>query len=257
MSVFGAYARYYELLYRDKDYAGEARFVHELLEKHAPGAESVLELGCGAGNHAACLAEMGYRIDGVDRSAEMLEKARARAGSLPPEEAERLAWFEGDIRSFRTGGEYDAVLSLFHVISYLPDNAGLRAAFATAAAHLKPGGVFLFDCWYGPTVLSEPPEVRVKRMEDENIRVTRICEPELLENDNGVIVNYTVFVEDRRTQAYTQLAESHRMRYLFKPEIEAFFAEAGMETVAACEWITGKPLGSHTFAACFAGRKLP
>ena len=32
MSVFSAYAKYYNLLYKDKDYAGEARYIHELIQ---------------------------------------------------------------------------------------------------------------------------------------------------------------------------------------------------------------------------------
>ena len=44
MSVFDGYARYYNLLYRDKDYAAEARHVHDIIQKHASGARSILEL---------------------------------------------------------------------------------------------------------------------------------------------------------------------------------------------------------------------
>ena len=38
MSVFGTYARYYDLLYKDKDYTSEALFVESLLARHAPRA---------------------------------------------------------------------------------------------------------------------------------------------------------------------------------------------------------------------------
>ena len=57
MSVFGGYSRYYDLLYRDKDYAGEVAFVHGIIDEHAPQAQSLLDLGCGTGAHAAILAE--------------------------------------------------------------------------------------------------------------------------------------------------------------------------------------------------------
>jgi hypothetical protein len=38
LSIFAAYSRYYDLLYRDKDYAGEARHVFDLLARHAPAS---------------------------------------------------------------------------------------------------------------------------------------------------------------------------------------------------------------------------
>jgi hypothetical protein len=40
LSVFAGYYRYYDLLYRDKDYAAEVRCVHDILRKHAPGVHS-------------------------------------------------------------------------------------------------------------------------------------------------------------------------------------------------------------------------
>jgi len=44
-AVFNDYARYYDLLYRDKDYAAEAEYVAGLIQKFHPSAQSILELG--------------------------------------------------------------------------------------------------------------------------------------------------------------------------------------------------------------------
>ena len=81
MDVFNLYARYYNLLYKEKDYAGEAEYVHKLIQKYQPGAKSILDLGCGTGRHDILLAEKGYSVTGVDRSEEML--AVANSNSLP------------------------------------------------------------------------------------------------------------------------------------------------------------------------------
>ena len=51
-SVFSSYARYYDLLYRDKDYAAEAEYVASLIRKFHPAARSIIELGSGTGIHA-------------------------------------------------------------------------------------------------------------------------------------------------------------------------------------------------------------
>ncbi|MFM6580781.1 MAG: class I SAM-dependent DNA methyltransferase, partial [Dolichospermum sp.] len=75
MTVFGNYSRYYDLLYQDKDYLAEAKFIHDLIQTHAPSAKTILELGCGTGRHAELLANYGYQIHGVDRSLEMLNSA--------------------------------------------------------------------------------------------------------------------------------------------------------------------------------------
>lgn len=220
--VFDIYARYYDLMYRDKDYVAEAEYVASRIREHAPQAKRILELGCGTGAHAEHLARMGYTIHGVDLSEAMLARAEARKASLPPEVAARLSFSLGDVRTVRKGETNDVVISLFHVMSYQTTNADLEAAFRTAAVHLKPGGLFLFDFWYGPAVLTQKPEVRVKRLEDDKIKVTRIAEPVMHVNENVVDVNYTVFIELKATGEVEQVSETHRMRYLFLPELSYF-----------------------------------
>lgn len=251
MTVFRNYARYYDLLYHDKDYVGEAKFIHQLIQTHAPDAQNILELGCGTGNHAVLLAKEGYQIQGVDFSGEMLQKASDRLSQLPTELASKLEFSQGDIRSVRLDKQFDVVLSLFHVISYQTTNEDLLAAFATVKEHLKPGGIFIFDVWYGPTVLSDRPTVRVKRLEDEEINVTRIAEPVMHPNDNLVDVNYQVFITDKSSGAVEELQETHKMRYLFQPEIELFLANSNLKSVDYREWMTNNLPGFNTWGVYF------
>lgn len=254
MSVFGNYARYYNLLYRDKDYAGEAEFMHQLLQTYAPSTQSILELGCGTGNHALLLAKSGYAVHGVDLSFQMLQQASDRVSQLPQELVSKLAFSQGDIRTIRLDRKFDAIVSLFHVISYQTTNQDLQATFATAKAHLKPGGVFIFDYWYGPAVLSDRPNIRIKRLEDEEIGITRIAEPLMHPNQNLVDVNYQVFIKDKNTGAVEELQETHRMRYLFKPEIELLFTDLQLEPIECREWMSNREPGFDTWGVYFVGR---
>jgi SAM-dependent methyltransferase len=254
LSVFAAYSRYYDLLYRDKDYAGEARYVASLIKRHTSGAANVVEIGCGTGGHARELAALGFHVHGVDRSAGMLEAAEAKLDSIEPEIRARMRFSQGDARSVRLGEKADAVISLFHVMSYQTSNADLTSAFATAKAHLNAGGVFVFDCWYGPAVLVERPSVTVKRLEDVAVSITRIAEPTMNSAQNTVDVNYTVLVYDRKTTQVETLRETHRMRYLFRPEIELLLEANEMSLVTSHEWMTENPPGPHTWAACFVAR---
>ncbi|RYG29442.1 MAG: class I SAM-dependent methyltransferase [Burkholderiales bacterium] len=219
-AVFDAYAAYYDLLYRDKDYAAEAAYVAALVRSRRPGAVRILELGCGTGAHAEHLVRLGFEVVGVDLSEPMLVQARARRDALPAELSRRLSFGPGDVRTLRLGERFDAVISLFHVISYQTSNDELDCAFSTAAEHLGQDGVFLFDYWYGPAVLTQRPSVRVRRIEGEQARVQRIAEPDIDTETNVVMVNYSVSVEDRANGATYALVESHPLRYLFLPEID-------------------------------------
>ena len=246
--VFDAYSRYYDLLYRDKDYAGEAAYVAAHLRRLSPSATHILELGCGTGAHAEPLARVGFRVHGVDRSETMLARAQARKAALPAETGARLSFGPGDARTVRTGEHYDAVISLFHVMSYQATDADLEAAFATAAAHLRPEGLFLFDFWYGPAVLAQRPELRVKRLEDAAIRVTRIAEPALDEAAGTVDVRYDVFVEEKASGRIAEVRETHRMRYLSLPELARLRGGAFAERTSVA-WMSEREPGPGDWAA--------
>ena len=222
--VFDGYGRYYDLLYQDKDYPTESAYVLSRIRSYCPQASRILELGCGTGAHAVALAREGMSVHGVDRSDSMLERGRERIEREPPEIRSRLRIAPGDIRSVRTGKECDAVISLFHVVSYLNIDQALALAFETAAAQLHPGGLLLFDFWYGPAVLSQKPDVRVKRLSDQECAITRIAEPKLRSAENIVDVNYSLFIEEKASGLITRLQETHSMRYLFLPELSKLSA---------------------------------
>lgn len=250
---FNAYAAYYDLIYRDKDYASETRYVESLIQRHCPGAREVLELGCGTGIHAVELARRGYAVMGVDRSSEMTTRAGQRAATAISRDGVPPVFSTGDLRDFRAQRKFDAVISLFHVMSYQVANRDLAAAMATAAEHLRPGGLFLFDCWYGPGVLTDPPVVRVLRLEDEASRVTRIAEPEHRPNENRVDVHYDIRVE--RADGTDSIRETHPMRYLFAPEVDLMLELAGMERVGLYAWMRETAPDASTWNACFVAAR--
>jgi len=250
MTVFGErYVRYYDLLYGDKNYAEEASYLDRLIRERCPGAVSLLELGSGTGKHAELLVRKGYRIDGIERSDDMLGIA------LKAQDGERLRFFQGDIRSFRTDKTYDSAFALFHVISYLTANEDLIRMFRNVSGQLRKGGVFFFDCWYGPAVLTDRPVLRVKRFEDERSEVVRLSEPVLSAERNTVEVNYRIFVRDKESGIWTDFEESHSMRYLFTPEIAMLLDAAGMELETVMEFMSGKEADYDTWNVLYAGRK--
>jgi SAM-dependent methyltransferase len=184
----------------------------------------------------------------------MLQQASERLSQLPQELASKLTYSQGDIRTIRLDQQFDAIVSLFHVFSYQTTNQDLQATFATVNAHLKPGGVLIFDCWYGPAVLSDRPTVRIKRLEDKEISITRIAEPVMHPNENLVNVNYQVFIKDKHNGAVEELQETHTMRYLFKPEVDLLFKASQLELIASHEWMTKSEPGFNTWGVYFVGR---
>ena len=222
MSVFGKYAKYYDLLYQDKNYSKEADYIDRLIKTYHPESKTILDLGCGTGRHDILLAEKGFFLTGVDSSKEMLSAAINEKESKGYDD-NKIEFHLGDVRRIRLERSFDVVISLFDVMSYQTTNADLFNAFETASTHLEKDGLFIFDCWYGPGVLSDPPAVRVKKLENERIFLTRIAEPIMHPDKNLVDVRYHLFIRDKNSQQVEETRETHTMRYLFKPEIEMIF----------------------------------
>lgn len=254
MKVFDEYARYYDLLYRDKNYRQEADFILSLLKGYVPKAKSLLELGCGTGIHAQMMAESGYRIHGIDLSEPMLQIAQSRKNSLSFDLQDRLSFMMGDVRNYEANETFDAVLSLFHVFSYQVSNDDLRSAFSTAARHLDSGGVFIFDYWYGPAVLAQRPETRVKRCGDEAMSILRIAESRMDEQQNTVDVNYETYVKSNGKESV--IYELHCMRYLFLQEIKLLAGLHGFKPVCHRQWLGDEEPSAATWSAFSVLKKI-
>lgn len=249
MSIFKNYSNYYDLLYADKDYQKEASYVDQLIKQNYPSAKSILNLGCGTGKHDIEFSRIGYEVMGVDISREMIDIAN-RENTNPS----KLQFEQGDIRSVRLNRKFDAVVSLFHVMSYQTSNEDLRLAFETAKCHLKEGGLFIFDCWYGPGVLTDPPVTRVKRIGNENIDVLRIAEPVMHYDRNIVDVNYEIRVKDKNTRIEEIIKEKHSVRYLFLPEMNLF--SEGFILINNYAWLTTRAPVSDWYIISIYKKKI-
>lgn len=251
MSRFDLYAAYYDLIYGAKDYAAETRYVRRLLPDRIG---SVLELGCGTGGHAVELAAAGIAVHGVDLSVAMVARARERRAALPPALQAKLRFAEGDARHVRLGGHFDAVLALFHVMSYQTTDADLLAVLRSARAHLVPGGRFVFDFWHGPAVLADRPRVVTKTVADGRIEVHRHTTPTLHEAEHRVDVRFDVTIRARDGSGERTLYEIHPMRYLSVPEVESLCGQAGFAVERACAWLRDEPPSERSwYAAVVAG----
>ena len=248
MSHFNDYSKYYDLLYKEKNYTDEVQYINEIIKLNCPNSKSILDIGCGTGKHASLLQKLGYNIDGIDLSETMLDIAKSKFGQI-------INFYNGDIRNFDLINKYDVIISLFHVLSYQVKNQDLEAAFKSVHKHLKEGGYFIFDCWYGPGVMNDPPSIRVRNMKDEDVEIIRISEPDLNYNNSTVDVNFKIIINDLRTEKVKILNERHPMRYLFKNEIEFLANKYNFELVSFYSWMKFDIPNKNDWQAVFVLKK--
>lgn len=229
MIMFGKYADFYDSLYQDKDYDGECDAIEEIFDKYSPKKiHSILDLGCGTGNHTFILHKRGYKIVGVDRSSAMLVNARKKLVKL--KEKKNISFKLADIRNLRINDKFDAVIMMFAVLGYQLKDKDVADALKTVRKHLKNGGLFIFDVWYGPAVLSQKPSQRTKTVPGPTGQIIREAFSELDMLNHICTVHYkTSYRKGKRL--HQKLTEDHPMRYFFLNELKPFLTKSGLELI--------------------------
>lgn len=189
---------------------------------HALAAEasSVLDLGCGTGALAAALS--GNRtVVGVDPAPAMLAIARGRRG------ADGVEFIEGDARALRLGRRFELVVLTGHAFQVFLTREDRAAVLATIAAHLAPGGRFLFDSRNPACREWEEwgPEASMRRLDHPRFGPVAAWNDVAHDPATG-IVTYGTHYEIRATGK--RLSATSRIAFPDKTELEALIAGAGL-----------------------------
>lgn len=139
---YSAFARYYDALMQDVDYAARADYVLKVLERfgHAPGL--TLDVACGTGSLTLALAARGVEIFGLDASPEMLclaQNKAARAGRGD------MMFLCQQMQEMELCGTVDTVLCSLDGVNHLTREKDVRETFRRVSRSLNRGGCFLFD----------------------------------------------------------------------------------------------------------------
>ncbi len=231
-NVFDRYAKYYDLLYMDKNYAEECDFLEEVFRRYQNRKpKKILDLGCGTGNHLTLLAQRGYEMVGIDASEPMIEIAKNKIQKMNL----NARLYNLDIRNFSLNQKFDAAICMFATVDYLIENRDLQKSFDNIRRHLRLKGLFVFDFWYGPAVLTIKPSVRVKTLEKNGLKVIRIVIPELNSLKHTVTSNYHI-ISMERNNIIDEIKESHIVRFFFPQEIRHLLEENSFQLVELWEF---------------------
>jgi len=200
----------------------------------------VLELACGTGQLAVPIAATGITVAGLDRSAAMLDVARARAAAA----GVSIDLVEGDMRGFDLGRRFALVFVARNSLLHLTSTDDLLAALVCAKAHLAPGGILAFDVFNpSPMILARPrgtrfPVMQVPSGRFGTLRVEGTHDYSAAEQvDRGTWYISTAETPDRWVVPIT-------MRSIFPQELPLLVEAGGLRLTERFGDLSGRPFGA-------------
>lgn len=216
--MFSESAALYDLVYSSfKDYGAEAAQVADLIAREHPSAHTVLDVGCGTGEHARLLSErFGYRVDGFD-----LEPEFARIAQQKNPDGH---FWQADMRSFDAGRRYDVVLCLFSSIGYVRTQDAVTQTLGHFRSHLAADGLVLVEPWFTPGAFS-PGRLHVVTVETDAVTVCRMGHSWVEDAISHLTFEYLVGSAD----GIRHVREIHELGLFTREQMCSCFDEAGLE----------------------------
>jgi SAM-dependent methyltransferase len=222
----------------------DVSFFRELAER---AGGSVLDLGCGTGRVAIPLAEAGFDVVGLDRSAPMLAVAAERRGARPSDVRRRLRFVEGDMTDFRLGRRFGLVFAAFRVFMALPDEEAQRSALASIRRHLRPGGLLSIDI-FDPRLdmITPEPRPQTERREFRHPTTGNKVTASVLSRVNDPVVQRLTmlwrFMEEAPDGSLIREEfEELTMRWTYRYEMRHLLELGGFEIVSEFSDFAGSP----------------
>jgi len=229
MRAYRQFASVYDRLMEDMPYPEWLRFARQCWERTGI-PETVVDLGCGTGNIAIPLAKSGFRVFGIDLSADMLAVARSKWDAQPQRYSGdgSIRWLQQDMRDWELPERVDTVLSFCDCINYLLEEEDVEAAFRATRRGLKDGGLFLFDV-HAPRQLERYAEEQPFTLDERDIAY--IWTSEYTPDRREIEHHLTIFARDGEDGRFVRFEETHVQR-AYEPEwIRGALMRAGFSHV--------------------------
>lgn len=230
-SLYDAFARIYDL--QHSAFLDDVPMYLRLAREAGPDA-AILEVGCGSGRVMLPLAEAGFRVVGVDESAEMLRIAERRLRASRHIPAERWSLVHADARELRLNEPVRFDMALIALNTFLHNLArdDQLATLRAVRSHLSPGGLLVVDL---------PPNDELAYQPDDGVfqLEATLIDPRARSEIRKYVAS-RVFWSTQEQELTYRIEEQHadggdvteqlitfRLRHVFKHEMELLLLQAG------------------------------
>jgi SAM-dependent methyltransferase len=209
----GFFGERYAHEYDQTDWLDPAPAV-EFLAGLVPGGARVLELAAGTGRVAIPLAGRGVAVEGIEGSAAMAERMRAKPGGAS------IPVTIGDMADVAVTGPFRLAYLVYNTLFNLPSQERQVDCFRNVAKVLGPGGLFVIECFIQDlTEFDRGQRVATRALTEDSV------EMEFLIHDP---VAQTVTYQRVTFEAQGTTLRPLRLRYCWPSELDLMAQLAGM-----------------------------
>ena len=226
------YLRIYRPQFLPERTAAETRFIASSLGV-ATGGE-LLDLACGVGRHAIGMAQLGYRVTGVDFNPRYLEIAAVDAAAA----GVNVAWRAGDMRALDHERAFDGTYSYFTSFGYFDDDDNERVLAGLSRA-LRPGGRLLLEMMNRDWLLTHPQQRTWTQRDDGAL----LMEESSLELVPSRVVSRQILID---SHGGTQVTKQFFLRTYTCAELSALLRRHGLAVTAVTGGASGEPYSSDS-----------
>ena len=241
------YSRYYNIVYKKKNYKSEIDYIINILGSKIQSVKSILELGSGTGSHAYYLLKKGFKLTCVEQSKDMISNFKIRS--------KKVKMINKDLKKIILKKKFDLVVSLFHVINYMVKEKDLNSFFKTASIHLKKGGYLLFDTWYYPAVKHNPPKTIKKIFKDKDLVIYRQAIPKKLSHKIYEI-KYNIDILNKKNLKKLKFSEIHKIRAFDCKELDKISQKYNFEKIDNFAFLKKIYPNKYNWGAIFIYQKI-
>lgn len=222
MNSFGPVAPHYDRLMDNIPYRMWTSYLLLIFAVQEVKPRKLLDVCCGTGSMCELLADEGFDVTGFDISEPMIELAREKSRHRELAGKNPIRYEVSDAATVELDEQFDAAYSFFDSLNYITDPEHLQKAINRVAAHIVPGGSFVFD-------LNTAYAFEEQMFDQQSLRKTA----PLRYRWRGKWDPETRLIEvDMKFWAGEQeFQEVHRQRAYSDDEVRAMLKEAGFDRV--------------------------
>lgn len=233
---------FYPFLFSEKRCTDAVEEVEKIIKLVKLQGLRVLDLCCGPGRCSTVFAQQGFAVTGVDRTAFLLNKARARATSMNL----NIEWINADMRDFLQPNAFDFILSMFTSFGYFDNKKEDKLVLEKMCANLKPGGVCLIDVMGKETLAKIFQPTTCEVLSDETILLQR----HEIFDDWTRLRNEWILIQDNNVKRY-----KFTLTIYSGQELRERMEQAGFDNITLYGDLDGSDYGQDARRLIAVGKK--